>query len=199
MALPIKDGMACVLTHMAMLVQRPFSTNIAERSEPLREVNRTTAKRPSASSKKVPEYLPFPSSQSVGTPVLPMAHESNNTSSAPRVFTTHEPPACVTTYLLSEELKASDVALRPGASSTTAAASGTYRTFKRAIRDPPRQGLGLSGALRAADKSDYVTLWILYVGKITNFSQFELPEGTLRALPIGGEGVREVFFAWVQS
>lgn len=37
----------------------------------------------------------------------------------------------------------------------------TYRTFKRAIRDPPRQGLGLSGAHRAADKSDYVTLWIL--------------------------------------
>ncbi|HNN95403.1 MAG TPA: polysaccharide deacetylase family protein, partial [Pseudomonadota bacterium] len=33
----------------------------------------------------------------------------------------------------------------------------THRTFKRAIRDPPRQGLGLSGALRAADKSDYVT------------------------------------------
>jgi len=42
----------------------------------------------------------------------------------------------------------------------------THRTFKRAIRDPPRQGLGLSGALRAADKSDYVTLRILYVTSI---------------------------------
>ena len=39
--------------------------------------------------------------------------------------------------------------------------TAVHRTLKRAIRDPPRQGLGLSGTLRAADKIDYVTLWIV--------------------------------------
>lgn len=37
----------------------------------------------------------------------------------------------------------------------------THKTSKMAIRAPPREWLGLSGTLRAADRIDYVALWIV--------------------------------------